>query len=292
MLLAKRAIKRSAGLASVALRFATAPARWPSACVLVYHRVAEAPVTERRLDDWNVRPDLFEQQVAALAKSTELIFARDLVSRLRGPRPQKPLACLTFDDGFQNFHDYVLPVLKRHQAKATAFVVSGFIDSRDPMPFDRWGQRHAADAPAVAWRAMSWQAIEACAASGCVEIGGHSHTHPNAATTAAAALVDEVGTCQEILRARLGPAHAVSYAYPYGSSRLGQVPDAYVAAVKAAGFTSAMTTDLGLVTGASDAFRLPRVEAYRSDGPAVLRAKVRGTLAPFLVTDRLRQAKR
>jgi hypothetical protein len=62
--------------------------------------------------------------------------------------------------------------------------------------------------------------------------------------------------------------------------------------VKLAGFRCAVTTNLGLATLNVDEFLFPRVEVYRSDGPAVVRAKASGSLAPFGITDRLRRAKR
>jgi peptidoglycan/xylan/chitin deacetylase (PgdA/CDA1 family) len=292
-LLAKRAIKRTAGIASVVLRRTTRPSSRPSACVLVYHRVSAVRVSESRLDDWNVTPGSVERQVAALVESAELVFVRDLPDRLTTWRAgAKPLACLTFDDGYQNFHDNVLPILETYGAKATVFVVSGFVGSTGPMPFDRWGMRHAANTPPGAWRSLTWQALERCARSGLVEIGGHSHRHANAAVTPAREVAEEAERCRHTLRERLGPDHAVSYAYPYGSSRLGQVTDGYVAAVKTAGFQVAVTTNLGLATLESDRYQLPRVEVFRSDGPAVVRAKVGGSLAPFYVTDRLRRARR
>lgn len=292
-LLAKRAIKKTAGLASVLLQ-GTTPARTSrSACVLVYHRVADVRVAESRLDDWNVAPARLEQQIASLADRVEFVFVRDLHDRLvSGDAGDRPLVCLTFDDGFQNFHDVVLPILQRYQARATAFVVTSVVGSAQPMPFDRWGSKHVKDAPAVTWRPLDWASIERCADSGLVEIGGHSHRHLNAAEAPEAEVVDEAGRCRMRLRQYLGSDHAVSYAFPYGSTRLGHVTPAYVASVKSAGFTTAVTTDLGLADATSDRFALPRVEAYRSDSPAVVHAKVRGSLAPLYFTDQLRRRTR
>ena len=63
-------------------------------------------------------------------------------------------------------------------------------------------------------------------------------------------------------------------------------------AVKDAGYRLAVTFDLGRVTANSDPYLLPRVEAHGLDGPAVIRAKVLGSLAPYRLTDRLRRAER
>ncbi len=291
MIRTKHAIKRTAGLASLLLRHAPRRSVLPSACVLMYHRISTLGVIDRQLDDWNVTPASLDSHVASLVETSELVFVRELSSRLRQPI-SKPLVCLTFDDGYQNFHDEVLPILRRYGAKATVFVVTGCVGSSEPMPFDRWGIRHAASTPVPAWRPMDWRAIEECAQSGVVEIGGHSHWHHNAATVESNDVAEEPARCRQVLFERLGESHAMSYAYPYGSSRLGQVTPRYVDAVRRAGFQFAVTTDLGLARPTDDPYHYPRVEVHRSDSPAIVQAKVAGSLAPFFVTDRLRRAKR
>ncbi|MCC7124227.1 MAG: polysaccharide deacetylase family protein [Acidobacteria bacterium] len=288
-LTAKRTLKHTAGLASVLLHMATPAAAVRRACVLLYHRVSAAPVVESRIDDWNVTPDTLERHIAWLAAHAELVFARDLPRRLAtSSSSTRPIACLTFDDGFRNFHDEVVPLLRRYDARATVFVVTGYVGRHAPMPFDRWGLKHKDDAPAAAWRSMDWAEVERCAASGLVEVGGHSHHHYDAARTPPAALADEAATCRDWLVKKLGADHAASYAFPYGNTRLGQATPAYVAAVKAAGYSVAFTTDVGLATAESNPFTLPRVEVFRTDSPAVIRAKVGGALAPYHVTGRLR----
>lgn len=292
-LIAKRAIKRTAGVVSVLLSARTRPADAATACVLVYHRVSPVRVTELRLDDWNVSPRLLDRHVASLAQTAEFAFVRDLPERLASDQPlARPLVCLTFDDGFQNFHDEVLPILRRYGAKATLFVVSAYIGASGPMPFDKWGVRHSTRIPAVAWRPIDWPSIERCVASGLVEIGGHSHVHANASHASPSEVTEEASRCRRLLTRRLGANSAVSYAYPYGSTRLGQVPPEYVSAVRDSGYSAAVTTDLGLADRRSNQFTLPRIEVYRSDSPAVVQAKLHGSLAPYRLTDKLRRARR
>ena len=82
------------------------------------------------------------------------------------------------------------------------------------------------------------------------------------------------------------------YSYPYGSRRLGQVSDDYVEAVREAGYSFAVTTDLGIARADSDPLALPRIEANAVDSAPVLRAKAAGILAPYRLTDMLRRAER
>jgi len=289
----KRALKRTAGWAAVlAAPFAGPPAR-SRACIFVYHRVAAVGFVDGRVDDWNVPPALFERQIASLARFAEFVALSDLPHKLKGYPPHpKPLVCLTFDDGYANFHSRVLPILKRYQAPASVFVVTDLIGQQDPIPFDSWSRRHRNRVGPEAWRSMDWPELEACVGSGLVTVGAHSHRHLKGGECTQAQLAEEVGASREILARRLGEAQSRAYAYPYGSTRLGYVPPGYVHAVRAAGYQLAVTTDLGLADGDGDPYLLPRVEAHAVDGPCVLAAKARGVLGPFYVTDRLRTAKR
>jgi peptidoglycan/xylan/chitin deacetylase (PgdA/CDA1 family) len=296
---AKRAIKRAAGWAAVLTSPWIARPDRPRACILMYHRVAALDFVDPRLDDWNVPPSVFAEHVAALAEFADCVPLGDLPARLRAAAPgERPLVAVTFDDGYANFVDAALPVLERYRVPATCFVVTSCVASEGPMPFDRWAQRHAVAGtgerrvPPEAWRAADWTALERALASGVATIGSHSHRHRDGSRLDAQALADEAGQSREILLRRLGPGAATIYAYPYGSSRLGHVSDAYVGAVRAAGYAMAVSTDLGLADAASDVLRLPRIEANPLDSAAVLRAKVRGALLPYRVTDRLRKPRR
>jgi peptidoglycan/xylan/chitin deacetylase (PgdA/CDA1 family) len=50
-------------------------------------------------------------------------------ARLGAPQPGRPFCALTFDDGYRNFVDHALPVLRRHRAPAALFVASAFADA-------------------------------------------------------------------------------------------------------------------------------------------------------------------
>jgi peptidoglycan/xylan/chitin deacetylase (PgdA/CDA1 family) len=289
----KRTLKRVAGGASLALH-PLAPQPRRAACILAYHRVADIPVHDRHRDNWNVPPALFERHMSALAGWADVVPLDQLPALLRegACERSRPRVCLTFDDGFASVCGRALPVLERHAMPATVFVVTSCIGAREPMPFDGWSRHNAGRVPIDSWRPMGWLELERCVGSGLIGIGAHSHAHRDGRLCTPSQLVEEAERSREILRARLGPAHARAYAYPFGSTRLGEVSPVYVEIVRAAGYERAVSTDLGLVTSESDPFVLPRVEASGVDSPSVLRAKVRGSLAPLRVTDWLRRADR
>lgn len=286
----KRVIKGGAGLAAVA---AISLVRQTAGvgCILAYHRVADLSFIDPRLDDWNVAPAMLDRQIAAIKCCADIVPLDKILSRCQAdPALDRPAVALTFDDGYANFYTQVLPILKRHDVPATVFVVTSLIGSKEPAPFDAWSLKNRTRANPEAWRPLTWGELERCLESGLVQIGGHSHLHLKAPSCSPDQLVEEAELSKAILGSRLGDAPA--YAYPYGASRLGFVPAAYVRAVEAAGYRLAATSDLGRVTATTDPYRMSRVEAHGLDGPAVIRAKVLGSLASYRLIDRLRRAKR
>jgi hypothetical protein len=116
--------------------------------------------------------------------------------------------------------------------------------------------------------------------------------HRDGSRTAISELRREAEESRRVLE-KLIPGRTVdSYAYPYGSPRLGQVHPAYIDVVRAAGYRLAVTTELGLARATDDPLLLPRVEAHASDGPSVIRAKLAGSLLPYVMTDALRFPRR
>ncbi len=113
-------------------------ARWLSGrrdpLILMYHRVAEAPV-----DPWHlsVRPSTFERQMAYISRKRRPVPLDWLVAELRaGRRPQGAVA-VTFDDAYRDVYENAWPILDRHRVPATIYVVSGAIGSETGYWWDR-----------------------------------------------------------------------------------------------------------------------------------------------------------
>jgi peptidoglycan/xylan/chitin deacetylase (PgdA/CDA1 family) len=289
----KRGIKRAAGWASVMTSPFASAAPAGTACILMYHRTAVIDFVDSRTDDWNVPPDVFECHMRTLAAAADAVPLHELRRRLvlgQETSSGKPLVCVTLDDGYASACESALPILERYHVPATFFVAAAYVGCRDPMPFDRWGRLNCGRVGAECWRAAGWHELERAIRGGLITIGSHSFRHLEGRECGAGHLREEAERSRDLLCTRLGAEHARAYAYPYGSCRLGDVTDAYESAVRAAGYDLAVTTDLGLARASDNPFRLPRIEVHQVDSASVLRAKLRGALAPYWVTDRLRTA--
>jgi peptidoglycan/xylan/chitin deacetylase (PgdA/CDA1 family) len=162
-----------------------------------------------------------------------------------GPLPRKPVV-VSFDDGFASDYTRALPVLARHDWAGTLNLALSHYDQRG------WGLSERMITRLVR---ADW------------EIDCHSRTHPDLTGLGREQLEREVGGARRFMRATFHvPVNF--FAYPSGAF------DArVVAAVRAAGFEGAMTTEYGLARP-DELFTLDRIGILRSDGVAGLARKI------------------
>ncbi len=77
-----------------------------------------------------ITPGFLDAVLVHLAeRGYEVVTMDDLLERLRsGTRSARPVAVLTFDDGYRDNREHALPVLERHGAPATFYITTGFAD--------------------------------------------------------------------------------------------------------------------------------------------------------------------
>ncbi|MEV5547155.1 polysaccharide deacetylase family protein [Streptomyces sp. NPDC052309] len=214
--------------------------------VLMYHAVAADPNDATRV--LSVSPEAFAEQMALIAgRGLTPIGTADLAAAWRSgrPLPKRPVL-VTFDDGYEGVHRHALPVLAKHGFTATVFVSTGWLRG----PYDTGGGLDTM---------LDWDQVRDLAGEG-VEIGGHSHTHPQLDQLGDERLRYELIHCKEIIADQLGTA-PVSFAYPYGYS------DRRVReAVRETGYAQALAVGNGLARRRQGPYALRRVTVRRSTG--------------------------
>jgi peptidoglycan/xylan/chitin deacetylase (PgdA/CDA1 family) len=94
----------------------------PKALVLMYHRVAE-PATD--VWDLAVSPTNFEQQLRVLQRSSFVVPAEELVSRLTSKTLRRRSIVITFDDGYCDNYLAAKSLLEQYKLPATFFIATG-----------------------------------------------------------------------------------------------------------------------------------------------------------------------
>jgi peptidoglycan/xylan/chitin deacetylase (PgdA/CDA1 family) len=94
--------------------------------VLMYHRIAHPTVDPWRLC---VRPERFEEQMRLLRDRIDVVPLGELRTRLRSGRRGRPVAAVTFDDGYADNLHVAKPVLQRYGVPATVFLATAYVGS-------------------------------------------------------------------------------------------------------------------------------------------------------------------
>src|SRR5262249_5843124 len=89
-----------------------------SIAIVMYHGVTTESLP---VFNWNhLQAEVFEQQLDLLSRHYTVLRLSEVIDRLarRAPLPDHT-ACLTFDDGYRNFHTTAFPLLRRFQMPST-----------------------------------------------------------------------------------------------------------------------------------------------------------------------------
>jgi peptidoglycan/xylan/chitin deacetylase (PgdA/CDA1 family) len=219
--------------------------------VLMYHSVAPYEQDPYLV---TVRPARFEQQLRWLhRRGLRGTSMRELLAARR-EGTDRGLVGLTFDDGYADFREYVLPALARFGFTATVFVIADLLGGANS--WDDAGPRKAL---------MTAEEIHYAAASG-MEIGSHGRRHVSLTSTEGRSdvLTAEVSGSRAILREVSGQ-EVTGFCYPYG-----QLDGLAVDAVRAAGYHYGCAIWRSPLTGLH---ALPRTYIGDRDGSLRLLAK-------------------
>lgn len=136
-----------------------------SLTIVLYHGVAPADdprVSSESIYNYRgkfVSPTQFRQQLAYFKKYHFVLPLDEALDKLNaGTLPPYALA-ITFDDGYANFHEHALPLLKDAGMTATMFVATDFVTRRVPLWVDRLeyacGKRNGTKAERIAFDART-----------------------------------------------------------------------------------------------------------------------------------------
>jgi len=211
--------------------------------VLCYHRIAADGPAE--LSDYRVTPEDFAAQMKLLRRNGfHAITSADLVAHMESGKPfwGRPVM-ITFDDGYQDFHDNAWPILQRNDFTAEVFIVTGKVGQTSD-----WDLEYGAPSPL-----MDWPTIQALHAEG-VKFGSHLVTHTSSDTLRPEALLREAATSRATLEARLGsPVESVAAPYGVYDDRLKYI-------LTLCGYRAAFTTEDAQASIFNHPTSLPRVD--------------------------------
>ena len=208
--------------------------------ILLYHYVEY--VTDKKdtiRQSLDIEPNTLDSQIKTLKDAGyNFITAGDLAKVIDGKAtlPKKPII-LTFDDGHWDLDTNVLPILKKYNVKATAYIISGFIGGSD---------------------FLTSAQLNDVIKSNLVEIGAHTVHHVGLAGESLSEVKYEVEESKKELEEGYN-VKVVSFAYPAG-----RFDQQAIDVVKNAGFSTAVSTIPGVAQSNLNRYFLYRLRpGYR-----------------------------
>ncbi|AUZ77268.1 polysaccharide deacetylase [Aeromonas hydrophila] len=232
--------------------------------VIMYHRFIEHDSEKGVHGTW-MPIAMFEKHLRLLKwLGYETLTFRDLADKGFIHRLQygKKYLMITADDGYQDNLTRMLPLLEKYGYKAVVYVVTG-------EGYNRWDVEQASN-PDTRVDLMNGEQLKALTASGHVEIGGHTLTHPRLSKLAPEQQAHEIQENKRQLEALLGHP-LLSFAYPYGD-----MDENAKEQVVAAGYRFAVATNSGPRAMHQDPFRIRRIAIFPRTDVFGLWRKIRG----------------
>ncbi len=76
-----------------------------------------------------LKPEIFDYLLSYLKENFEVVPFGEIESA----KARKPLAVLSFDDGYYNFYEFAAPLLKKHALRANMNIIPSCVESGEPM---------------------------------------------------------------------------------------------------------------------------------------------------------------
>lgn len=203
--------------------------------ILTYHSIDDSGSVI------SVDPATFAAHLRWLARHVTVVPLEDIATS-----SETNAVALTFDDGFQNFADAALPLLREHGMPATVFVATDYVGKTN-----KWSARATSAVPELPL--MGWDVLGRIAEHG-ITVGSHTQSHPNLRRVAER-LHAEIREAADVIHKELGRRPA-TFAYPYG-----EFDGASVELVRST-YALGCTTELRAVDASDDRLLLPRLDAY------------------------------
>jgi peptidoglycan/xylan/chitin deacetylase (PgdA/CDA1 family) len=215
------------------------------AVVLYYHRIGGRSVLSKSVEQ-------FQDDIRYLSTRYECLTLIELCERLRhGKRFERPIAVVTFDDGYRDNFVNAVPVLREFGVTASFFVSTAYIDSFDEFPHDR-----ELFGPDCTYPKLTWEDLEQMQQLG-FEIGSHTVTHADMSLADEATARVEMQSSLDVLNAGLG-SRPRCFTFPWGKPK--RLSDMLVQQLQQSGYLGSAGASGGCNTFRTNPFEIQRVD--------------------------------
>ncbi len=231
--------------------------------ILTYHRVQDEPE-----DSFAVSRKHFESHMEYLADNYRVIDLMEASGMISSGVSLEPRSvCVTFDDGYSEYNQYVGEILSRLGLTATFFIITGIVDGELEANSEKY---------------LDWEGVKELFRAG-FSIGSHTVTHPSLGSLDSTKLEKELAHSHKRLKSELG-AVEIGLSYPYGTMR--DFNSKIAEKARDVGYKYAITAINGLNQPFSHIYAMRRTTLTRGDGERSFKMIMNGSLDPWVLVDK------
>jgi peptidoglycan/xylan/chitin deacetylase (PgdA/CDA1 family) len=214
--------------------------------VFTFHRVSSLC-----RDGMTVAPEVFKRQLRYIARTHRVVSLGTCLEMARtSARLARPVAAITFDDGYRSVYTNALPIMRHEGFSGACFVSTELVGTSHRFA-------HDASLPVVdLLEIMNWRELEALRAEGW-DICGHTATHARLSECDDETLNEELVRPLGVLQERLG-IERPALAYPFGGRE--DITIGAVNVARCAGYSACLSDFGGENHPPFDAFGTKRIE--------------------------------
>jgi peptidoglycan/xylan/chitin deacetylase (PgdA/CDA1 family) len=231
--------------------------------VLMYHRI-----NDYRGNELSVSPGCFVKQLQWLrTHGFHNITMRELenAGKSRNERFPGRRVLFTFDDGYADNCEVVLPLLKDHGYTGIFYISTDYTGTQT-----MYGRDTLEASPQEKNRVMTWEQVRRLSQEG-MEIGSHTASHTLLPQLSEHDVKEELRQSRSLLEEKL-QMPITSFCLPGGAYK----PE-HIAMIREAGYRSCCTTKQGFWRQ-QDILEIPRIAVLASDGFFVFKQKLTGKM--------------
>jgi peptidoglycan/xylan/chitin deacetylase (PgdA/CDA1 family) len=251
--------------------------RSAAATFLCHHSIA--PAGPRYL---TVSTGLFEEQLAQIEARGLRTGDLAALETLAGGGALAPTAFLTFDDGFLDNYETVLPLLRERRMRAFVFVLPPLVDTGAPLLWPEVAadvERFPETMRSVGWEMLAEMGEEV------FEVGAHTLTHPHLPDLDDEVLREELSASRRTVAERLGSCDTLAYPFGEWSPRV-------AAAAAECGYRFAFTLPTDFGQRDAGELTIPRVNVDYRDSWRRFGAKLSSRGRAFYLAEGTKAARR
>jgi peptidoglycan/xylan/chitin deacetylase (PgdA/CDA1 family) len=230
--------------------------------IFTFHRV-----TDLCRDKTSISPEAFRSRVEYIARYHDVVDLQTALRAIERKQPlRRPLAAITFDDGYRSVFDHARPILSERALVACCFASTGLIGT------DKRFAHDAASPVRPLLEVMDWAELATLRSLGW-GIGSHTATHRRLSACSPDEYPSEIAAPLAELRDRLG-LEQVAIAYPYGGRE--DIDTSARKAIVDAGYCACLSNYGGENFSGDALFDVKRFDLGGTHEPLSWRARVHG----------------